>query len=405
MTEKKMVRIATFIGLTLLLSPFSAFAQLCKEPNFNNFLLHKWSAQDTHFFDDKKLGLSVSFISYQKKGTYYLYPTINGQNNSEAWKKELKKGVIDAYEVSKKMKSNEQLLEPYNLPELFLWRSEFVKGGAYFLEETAKNVTLQIIALGNIENCFHKVRFTSHLPKKASDEDITQGFREFNEWLLEVERSSKINIKNCPDIRHPTMSPYDYCFGSFKWDESGDTYTGEFRNDKANGRGIMKWGKKSIFAGQIYIGDFRDNKRHGMGKYIYPSGSEYIGEVQNDQRSGVGVFNWVNGDRYLGNWVSGKKHGTGKLFYKNGGIYEGEFSEGIIEGQGEYTFPKGSGERVKYTGEHQRDLANGHGVLIFRDGSKYEGTFKNDQLHGPGKMTEADGTEIFGIWKNGVLQR
>ena len=56
------------------------------------------------------------------------------------------------------------------------------------------------------------------------------------------------------------------CQGTFAWSD-GESYVGEFRNDKRSGQGTFTWSN-----GETYVGEFRDNKRHGGGVRYSASG-------------------------------------------------------------------------------------------------------------------------------------
>lgn len=47
--------------------------------------------------------------------------------------------------------------------------------------------------------------------------------------------------------------------------------------------------------GDVYSGQWKDNKRDGKGTYVWASGSKYEGEFQHDRMTGVGRTTWVNG--------------------------------------------------------------------------------------------------------------
>ncbi len=47
---------------------------------------------------------------------------------------------------------------------------------------------------------------------------------------------------------------------------------------------------------------------------------------------------------------------------------------------------------------------NGEGRLDFPDGAVYIGKLKNSKRHGDGTYFFADGRQINGIWKNGILE-
>ena len=62
---------------------------------------------------------------------------------------------------------------------------------------------------------------------------------------------------------------------------NGDKYTGEWKNDKREGKGIME----------------------------YENGNIYDGEWKNDLKEGKGIMKYNNGDEYNGNWLNDLKEG------------------------------------------------------------------------------------------------
>ena len=53
-----------------------------------------------------------------------------------------------------------------------------------------------------------------------------------------------------------------------------------------------------------------------MGKYTYTNGDSYEGEWRNDKKQGRGQYNYTNGDVYIGGWENDFKSGKGRYIYK-----------------------------------------------------------------------------------------
>ncbi|MCB8818319.1 cell wall-binding repeat-containing protein [Desulfosporosinus shakirovi] len=100
--------------------------------------------------------------------------------------------------------------------------------------------------------------------------------------------------------------------GKYTW-ANGDVYSGEWKNDKMNGRGVLVYSD-----GTEYSGTFVDNKREGQGYIKWFNNETYTGEWKNDLMSGEGSYTFKNGDKYLGSWLNNKMNGTGKYIFKNG---------------------------------------------------------------------------------------
>ncbi|KAL0964548.1 hypothetical protein UPYG_G00325470 [Umbra pygmaea] len=65
----------------------------------------------------------------------------------------------------------------------------------------------------------------------------------------------------------------------------GVTYTGEWHDDKINGKGTLEHP-----SGAMYEGDFKDNMYHGAGTYSFPDGSRYCGSFSNNRLDGDGEY-------------------------------------------------------------------------------------------------------------------
>jgi hypothetical protein len=112
--------------------------------------------------------------------------------------------------------------------------------------------------------------------------------------------------------------------GTYKWD-SGNQYTGTFKNGYRDGEGVF------IFAnGDKYIGEYKSGKRSGIGVYLFKEGFKYEGEYVDDERNGFGIFTMPNGARYEGEYKDGMKHGQGKFFFPDGKVVNGTWKFGAF---------------------------------------------------------------------------
>ena len=115
-------------------------------------------------------------------------------------------------------------------------------------------------------------------------------------------------------------------------------YTGEFKNDLAEGFGVMKYKDGSWFEGT-----FKNNAPHGYGTYHFSNGQKYIGEVVEGSFSGLGVQISKGRDgriteTQIGNFEEDQLNGLGCSISYNRDIYFGEFSKGDFFGFGLYIF-------------------------------------------------------------------
>lgn len=147
---------------------------------------------------------------------------------------------------------------------------------------------------------------------------------------------------------------------------NGDTYTGNFLNNKRNGIGYLK--KKN---GNVLDGYFKDDEFHGQGKLFL----EFLTE-KGDISSVL---------LYDGNWIEGKKEGKGIAFYPNGSIkYHGIWKAGKMNGEGTLYDALENDER-RITGKFKSDDIS-FGKIKYGSGKEYKGEIKNYLPNGKGEM-------------------
>ncbi len=152
---------------------------------------------------------------------------------------------------------------------------------------------------------------------------------------------------------------------------------------------------------------------------IYTNGDSYFGQFFNNKPNGFGTFVEENGDKYIGQWKNGKMDGQGTyiqgskssrkfLFVlgsrskKSGDKYVGQWKNGEMDGQGTYIWgsrSKKSGD--KYVGQWKNGAMNGFGKLTVSDGGIYIGEFFKNKKHGQGIYISSTKEKEFGRWKNG----
>lgn len=84
---------------------------------------------------------------------------------------------------------------------------------------------------------------------------------------------------------------------------------GEWRNNKAHGKGKF-W----HVDGDIFEGQWADDKANGYGIYNHAHGAKYEGQWKDDLQDGYGIETWPDGSKYEGFYKQGKKHGQGSGF-------------------------------------------------------------------------------------------
>ena len=77
--------------------------------------------------------------------------------------------------------------------------------------------------------------------------------------------------------------------------DNGDKYSGEWKENKQNGKGIYAFGPKSEYHGDMYHGEFKDGMRHGQGTYYYSNGWKDVGEFKDDVLNGFAIRYDSNG--------------------------------------------------------------------------------------------------------------
>ena len=129
------------------------------------------------------------------------------------------------------------------------------------------------------------------------------------------------------------------------------------------------------------------NLRHGYGSMKYASGNSYEGEWRDDKKSGTGLMVWRDVDEvYSGEWLRDQPHGLGEHIWGDSGshsvkketcnIYRGNFVQGRREGLGTFFYMNGS----QYTGEWVEDMKQGEGLFLYADGRIFGGLFHQNRM-------------------------
>lgn len=152
--------------------------------------------------------------------------------------------------------------------------------------------------------------------------------------------------------------------------------------------------------GEIYTGDFKNGKRSGKGIMTFNTGGKYDGQWKEDEKDGYGVENFKDGAIYTWEWKNDKKEGKGVMRYKDvegkdAGSYEGEWKNDLFDGRGIIISENGD----KYDGEWKTGLKQGLGIMTYANGSNYNGQWK-ENWWGDGIFTTVDGEKR--IKKSGI---
>lgn len=134
-----------------------------------------------------------------------------------------------------------------------------------------------------------------------------------------------------------------------------------------------------------------------VGARTYRDGETYTGLFRNNKANGVGQSVYPGGPLYRGMHVDDKRTGPGAAIYSQNDVYRGDFLENFRHGKGVYV-----SDTETYHGEFWKGKATGHAVQIMSDGQKYVGMFKNDIRHGLGTLYGTDGRIVHsGLWRDG----
>ena len=190
------------------------------------------------------------------------------------------------------------------------------------------------------------------------------------------------------------MDKKEILHGKGEYVSKGFKYTGEFRDNKKQGKGVYIWSD-----GARFTGDFADDQASGKGLWEFASGDKYEGDVLNAVMVGKGVLVSRDGSRYEGTFADGKPHGRGTYVFANGDKYEGGIVSGKKSGKGTYVSKNGDRFQVMFVD----DVAQGTGSYDFANGDRYEGEISNGALSGKGKYFHSDGQRSEGVYQNGLL--
>ncbi|DBB03876.1 TPA: hypothetical protein ACH3X1_012963 [Trebouxia sp. C0004] len=130
---------------------------------------------------------------------------------------------------------------------------------------------------------------------------------------------------------------------------NGDTYFGQYSNDRRQGVGLYLVAK-----GGGYAGSYAQSKRSGQGVMRMPDGAVYQGDFVGDKFEGQGQYEYVDGSTYVGAWKAGKKHGEGVYWDTKGGCLRGTWENGILKGPGSYDQPS-----YQFKGNFKANLPEG----------------------------------------------
>ncbi|KAJ6938106.1 phosphatidylinositol 4-phosphate 5-kinase 1 [Populus alba x Populus x berolinensis] len=162
--------------------------------------------------------------------------------------------------------------------------------------------------------------------------------------------------------------------------------------------------EKQLPNGDLYVGSFSGHAPHGSGKYVWTDGCMYEGEWRRGKASGKGKFSWPSGATFEGEFKSGRMEGFGTFIGSEGDTYRGygapienmgTWKKNLQDGKGRYVWKNGN----EYSGEWKNGVISGRGVLIWANGNRYDAQWEDGVPKGNGVYTWPDGSYI-GSWDN-----
>jgi hypothetical protein len=158
------------------------------------------------------------------------------------------------------------------------------------------------------------------------------------------------------------------------------------------------YGKIQYVNGDTYEGEFYDDKREGFGIYHWKAGGKFIGESFQNSFQGFGVIVFADGTKYTGDFKDGEFEGEGEKSYTNGTTQKGLFGKGKYLGKISYY-----GKTIGTTGCLNGDCDNGYGMHYSQSNNRFFGFFKNSKRDKFGAYYWEDGTRWVGQFSDGLL--
>ena len=164
--------------------------------------------------------------------------------------------------------------------------------------------------------------------------------------------------------------------------------------DCFNGYGTFK-----CSCGYIFVGDFKD------GEKVYGTLTKeeliYTGEFKNDVAEGQGIIKFIDSTWYEGSFVNTFPEGYGTFHFADGTTYTGEMFEGKFKGLGVMKYANDSSEVKSFEfGEFKEDHLNGFGLMI-NSTELYFGQLEGGIAQGFGVSIIGSGTVWAGKYKKG----
>ncbi|XP_053169708.1 MORN repeat-containing protein 2 [Scomber japonicus] len=106
---------------------------------------------------------------------------------------------------------------------------------------------------------------------------------------------------------------------------NGDRYEGECSRSESGVITRSGSGKHTSVNGVIYTGEWHEDKMNGRGTLQHPSGAKYEGEFKDNMYHGTGIYTFLDGSIYTGHFNENRLEGEGAFTNTQGLVWMGEF--------------------------------------------------------------------------------
>ena len=281
-----------------------------------------------------------------------VYNTYDSYNNNYYNSKNINNIIMNLHKNNKEIKSNIQKKVSEDEYEIMI-KSLFYKKPNYEKKHENNNNDINDIYTLNdylieketenllLEQKLNEMKIEFNKVKDNLEREIEQlkMDKKLNLSLIDSNSSETNEVKEYDDGRYNgrIVNNKREGIGTFYYID-GKIYKGEWKNDKIEGRGIMKYKKEE-------------------------KEEEYEGEFKNNKKEGKGIMRYNNGDKYEGFWKDDKKEGKGTLYYRGGNIFEGYWKDDKKDGKGIVY-----GKDKRKMGDYLKGKPIGKHVILFDNG-------------------------------------
>jgi len=174
------IKLGTLLLSLAFVTYASAAQSRCQLPEFQVEDFERWRLSRTYEYDDPSLGVDKRFDSRMATANLYVYDLGLSQISSEDVRAQLDQAVGDALRhYHNKTEDNLLIGEPNWMPDAVLDEfRDWLELGVFFNVETKQGRLLQMsmVGLGELNGCFHKIRFSITFPKDLNEDSLKYSF-------------------------------------------------------------------------------------------------------------------------------------------------------------------------------------------------------------------------------------